>query len=174
MAVQLSLPLEHVNHRERAHSSTVPIGKDPGPRHRWPLHRGSMRGLIVSGGRNEEALAKRCRLVQIDARPEPGRSRLGTDAQADWDQPRVWARFGHARLGQSLKSQSGRQDSNLRPSAPKARVWVIPKGWAWRGFSPKKALWHCVLGCRWLALSATACQPVGRNLSPDLSHAPPE
>ena len=28
--------------------------------------------------------------------------------------------FAHMSLGQSLKSQSGRQDSNLRPSAPKA------------------------------------------------------
>jgi len=32
----------------------------------------------------------------------------------------VWARFGRALEGQSLRIQSGRQDSNLRPSAPKA------------------------------------------------------
>ena len=32
----------------------------------------------------------------------------------------IWARFGRALEGQSVKSQSGRQDSNLRPSAPKA------------------------------------------------------
>ena len=31
-----------------------------------------------------------------------------------------WARFGRSPEGQSVKSQSGRQDSNLRPSAPKA------------------------------------------------------
>ena len=31
-----------------------------------------------------------------------------------------WADFGRKAIGQSLRTQSGRQDSNLRPSAPKA------------------------------------------------------
>ncbi|MCT0217340.1 hypothetical protein KQ298_13555, partial [Synechococcus sp. CS-1330] len=34
----------------------------------------------------------------------------------------LWARFGRALEGHSVKSQSGRQDSNLRPSAPKANT----------------------------------------------------
>ena len=42
----------------------------------------------------------------------------------------IWARFGRAFGGQSVKSQSGRQDSNLRPSAPKANS----AGQLWRAF----------------------------------------
>jgi hypothetical protein len=39
-----------------------------------------------------------------------------------WLQGLVCPRFAHAVVGQSLESQSGRQDSNLRPSAPKALI----------------------------------------------------
>ena len=42
--------------------------------------------------------------------------------------------------GQSLKSQSGRQDSNLRPSAPKALEIGSPRATATTGFAGSKPL----------------------------------
>jgi len=43
-------------------------------------------------------------------------------------------------LWQSLKSQSGRQDSNLRPSAPKALEIGVSRPLAATDFSPQKPL----------------------------------
>ena len=52
--------------------------------------------------------------------------------------PRRWVK-GFTLRG-SLKNQSGRQDSNLRPDAPKARVLLICKRQAGAGISPQKAV----------------------------------
>ena len=73
---------------------------------------------LVSVVRNDETLTHRCRRVRSNLQPYLGSA--------------IWARLGHAPWGQSLKSQSGRQDSNLRPSAPKAPALpscATPRRW---------------------------------------------
>ena len=71
-------------------------------------------------------------------------------------------------------TESGRQDSNLRPSAPKARFLLILRSQESPGIFPQNPCHHCISPCQSLAVRATACQPVGPNLSQNPSHATPE
>jgi hypothetical protein len=51
----------------------------------------------------------------------------------------------YAPFGQSLRSQSGRQDSNLRPSAPKTLFYWFEGSIARTGVWAKKHCCHCCL-----------------------------